>query len=175
MVFISIGISGCGKTTYGEYLKTRIKDLKIICPDDIRAELSDISDQTNNGKAFSIVNSKLEEAMKNNENIYYSATNLTKKNRSNILKLCKKYNQDVIVIIFYTSYRPDICEKRVRKDLENGVNRSNTVIKDENGDTIVRYQYRKFGECMIHFSELEKEIKEHSKSYRFKHIECDKE
>ena len=170
MVFISIGISGCGKTTYGEYLKTRIKDLKIICPDDIRAELSDISDQTNNGKVFSIVNSKLEEAMKNNENISYSATNLTKKNRKGMIELCKKYNQEVICVVFLTSFRPDICENRVRSNLSNGINRSNTLVKTDDGETVIRMQWKKFCNQMKDIGGLEEELK--GLNYRIKFLEC---
>ena len=32
----AIGISGCGKTTFGNFLKEENPNLVIICPDDIR-------------------------------------------------------------------------------------------------------------------------------------------
>ena len=107
--------------------------------------------------------------------IYYSATNLTKSSRKILMELCKKYNQDIIMVVFLTSYRPDICEVRVNKNLVNGINRSNTLIKDEYGKTIIQKQAEKFRQQMKEISSLREELKNNSKDYRIKFIECSDE
>ena len=172
MVIFSIGCSGSGKSFYGNTLKGKIENLEIICPDDVRAEMGDVSDQSHNKEVFSKIYQQLETAMKAEKNIYYSATNLTKKSRVLLMQLCKKYNQNVIAVVFLTSYRPDICEKRVRNDLNSGVNRSNTMVKTDKGKTIVQMQAEKFRQQMKNIENLKKELEENSKSYRIKYIEC---
>lgn len=175
MVYFSIGCSGSGKSYYGNQLKSKVKNLEIICPDDVRAEMGDISDQSKGKEVFSKIYQQLEAAMKAGKNIYYSATNLTKKSRVSLMALCKKYQQDVTAVVFLTSYRPDICENRVKKDLAGGVNRSNTMVKTDTGKTVVQMQAEKFRQQMKDISSLEKELKENSKSYKIDYIECAKE
>lgn len=135
----------------------------IVCPDDIRAEMGDISDQSRGKEVFTKANSQIEAAFKACKDVYYSATNLTKKSRKDALALCKKYNADVIALIFEDSLESAMCEKRVSNDLANGVNRSNTMVKLEDGNTVVQMQAKRFADLMKQFAMFEQEIKEVSK------------
>lgn len=173
MLIMSCGISGCGKTTYGEKLLKIIKDLIIVCPDDIRKTFGDISSQKNNKQVFKIVTDTLEELFKENKIVYYSATNLTKSSRKNILQLCKKYNQEIILVIFNTSWRPDICEERVGRDIILKKDRSNTLVKDEDGVNVIRKQFEKWKSMITHLNDLETEIASYSSNYRIKQLECE--
>ena len=170
MIIFSLGISGSGKSFYGERLKEKFPRLNIICPDDIRASFRDISNQSNNQEVFNIINHQLSSAMARNEMVYYSATNLTKKNRKGMIELCKKYNQEVICVVFLTSFRPDICENRVRSNLSNGINRSNTLVKTDDGETVIRMQWKKFCNQMKDIGGLEEVLK--WLNYKIKYIEC---
>ena len=62
--------------------------------------------------------------------------------------------------------------KKQEKILDWDVLHSYDLIRDDNGDTVVRRQYKQFGEIMKNFSAFEKELEENSKSYRIKYIEC---
>ena len=47
MIILPVAISGAGKSTYGEQLKEKIKNLVIVCPDQFRLLLTgDISNHT---------------------------------------------------------------------------------------------------------------------------------
>lgn len=176
MIIFPVAISGAGKSTYGEQLKEKIKNLVIVCPDRFRLLLTgDISNHTMEPRVWMEVAKALEENVIAGKTIYFDATNLTKRNRKTVMDIAKKYEQEVIAVIFHTSLRPDICEDRVRRDLGKSINRSNTLIRDDNGDTVVRRQYKQFGEIMKNFSAFEKELEENSKSYRIKYIECSSE
>lgn len=163
---MAVGGSGSGKTTKGNKLKAENKDLVIVCPDDERDAMGDISDQSRGREVFSICNRKIEDAFKAGKDVYYSATNLTKKSRKDALALCKKYNVDIVALLFMDTLKVEECEKRVSKDLENGVNRSNTMVKLENGDTVVQMQSKRFADLMKSFPMFEQELKENSKSYK---------
>lgn len=170
IIIASLGIHGCGKTFYGLELKNKIKNLEIVCPDDIKRNFNDLNEQS-----FSkLLSEELEKIIKANKPIYYSATNLTIKNRSYILNLCKKYNKKIIFVIFLTSFRPDICEERIKKDLLKGIEHINPTIKDTNGLTIIKKQAEKFRQQMRDISSLREELKQNSADFRIKFIECSK-
>lgn len=172
MIFASIGASGSGKTHYGNELKEKIPNLEIVCPDDIRSFFGDVSSQSKNGEVFNIINHQLEDYMKQGKSIYYSATNLTKKSRKALLELCNKYNQSIIFVVFLTSFRPDICENRVNRDLLNGVNRSNTMVRNEKGETVIQAQAKRFRELMRCMPKFREEVGQYCKEFRIKYIEC---
>lgn len=176
MIIFSIGISGCGKTTYGLKLLKKFRELIVVCPDDIRKELTgNTSDQSQNKQVFSIARDRIREALRQGKSVYFSACNLTKKSRKMIYELAKEFEQELVAVIFCTSWRPDICENRVKKDLNNGVDRSNTVIKDEDGKTIIRLQFEKWKDCMLNLKSLKEELKENSTRSAIKWLECQPE
>lgn len=125
--------------------------------------MGDVSDQSRGKEVFTKANLRMETALKAGKDIYYSATNLTKKSRKDALELCKKYKADVIALVFEDSLDPAMCEKRVSNDLANGVNRSNTMVKLEDGNTVVQMQAKRFADLMKQFAMFEQEIKEVSK------------
>ena len=170
MLIMSMGISGCGKTTYGEKLKDKIPNLKIICPDDVRKMFGDISDQSRNADVFKIINEQLHASLSRGDNVYYSATNLGKKDWNRMASLCKEHNTDLIIVVFLTSFRADICMARVRGDLDCGIERSNTLVRNE-GKTIIEYQAERFRSAMRNIDSY-KEVLE-GLNYRIKFLECE--
>ena len=40
MLIATIGISGSGKSRLGNFLKNKIDNLKIVCPDDVRKKIN---------------------------------------------------------------------------------------------------------------------------------------
>lgn len=170
MLIMSMGISGCGKTTYGEKLKDKISNLKIICPDDVRKMFGDISDQSRNADVFKIINEQLRSSLSRGDNIYYSATNLGKKDWERMASLCKEYNTDLIVVVFLTSFRADICMERVRSDLDCGVVRSNTLVRAD-GKTVIESQAERFRNAMRNIDSYKETLE--GVNYRIKFLECE--
>lgn len=124
----AIGISGCGKTTFGNILKKENSNLVIVCPDDIRKELTDdISDQSQNGKVWNICYSKVIHNLQDGRDVYLSATNLSKDGLKYLFKLAEKANAEIEVVAFEDSRDWELCYSRVKKDIDNGIDRSNSL------------------------------------------------
>jgi predicted kinase len=123
---VSVGISGAGKTTFGN----KLENTTIICPDDIRKELTgDISDQSRNVEVWRIAYDRLRKSLENGEDVYFSATTLTSKSLKTLLDTVEYLKPEIIIYAFEDSRDWKLCEKRVKEDLKNGVERSNTDIK----------------------------------------------
>lgn len=125
----SIGISGSGKTTFGN----KLENTTVICPDDIRKELTgDISDQSRNVEVWRIAYDRLRKSLENGEDVYFSATTLTSKNLKALLNVVEYLKPEITIYAFEDSRDWKLCEKRVKEDLKNGIERSNTDIKIDN-------------------------------------------
>lgn len=174
ILIMPIGISACGKSTYGKKLQSKNNKIKIVCSDEVRKSFGSVSDQSNNTEVFNIINHQLEDYLSHNEIVYYDATNLSERSRKSSLDLVKKYNSKLIVVIFLTSYRYDICEDRCRKDLSNGIERSNTLNKDEKGNTIIHNQNFKFCKQMKEMEKLKIELETACPDYKIIFKECER-
>jgi predicted kinase len=125
----SVGISGSGKSTFGN----KLENITVICPDDIRKELTgDISDQSRNVEVWRLAYDRLCKSLENREDVYFSATTLTSKNLKALLNVVEYLKPEITIYAFEDSRDWKLCEKRVKEDLKNGVERSNTDIKIDN-------------------------------------------
>lgn len=134
----AIGISGCGKTTFGNILKKENPNLVIVCPDDIRKELTgDISDQSQNKKVWNICYSKIIRNLQDGKDVYLSATNLSKDGLKYLFKLAEKASVEIEVVAFEDSRDWELCYSRVKKDIDSGIDRSNSLVSITVDDTEV--------------------------------------
>jgi predicted kinase len=130
MKFIfSVGCSGSGKSTY--YYKNLKDTFEIVEPDLIRKEKGDINDQSRNGEVYMTAHKRLDKYLSGGKNVYFSATNLNLKSIKDIVDIAKEYTDDITCIQFNDSYVWELCQDRVKKDLSNGVDRSNTDVMKE--------------------------------------------
>ena len=120
-LYIPIGISGSGKTTYGNKL-----NVSVVCPDDIRKEITgNISDQSNNSKVFSIYEKRLSNLAHKNKDVFASMTHLKYSYVKNTINAYKSANPfKVVFILFEDSLDWKKCYDRVKNDLKNGIDRS---------------------------------------------------
>lgn len=90
-LIILCGIPGSGKTTYAqEYIK-KYGGLH-LSSDLIRKELyGDESTQGNPSEVFALMQNRAIEALNNGMTVLYDATNITRKDRSNIISACPKF------------------------------------------------------------------------------------
>lgn len=134
----AIGISGCGKTTFGNSLKKENSNLEIVCPDDIRKELTgDISDQSQNEKVWNICYSRIIHNLQDGKDVYLSATNLSKSGLKHLFKLAEKASAEIEIEAFEDSRDWELCYSRVKKDIDSGVDRSNSLVNITVDDTEV--------------------------------------
>jgi predicted kinase len=116
---MTIGISGSGKSTY---LKKFPKE-GIICPDDIRRELTgDISDQSQNARVWAVAKERVLERLARGEDTVLDATNTVSRNRKNFLEDIPK-DAELVAVVFPL---PDLGKafQRIQEDIKNGVDRS---------------------------------------------------
>ena len=128
-LIIMCGISASGKSTCAKELSVK-ENATIVSSDKIRAELGDISDQSQNEKVFQIFYKRIKQLMIKNEDVVADATFLTIKSRKQIIEMAKRYN-------YYIE-----CDLVV-KDI-------NSCIKDDNlrqysvGERVILKQVKRF-------------------------------
>jgi len=120
-LIFTIGCSGSGKSTY---IKKNIDSKLVVSPDEIRKKISgDISDQSQNYKIWRAVPELLRRKMEKYGIAVLDATNVDTKDRQKILNHFQDNDIKKIAIVF--NIDPDEAKKRVRKDIESGIDRSN--------------------------------------------------
>lgn len=150
-----VGIPGCGKSTYLK--KVDSPNVLIVCPDDIRRELTgNISDQSRNGDVWSLTDKRIGEGLKSGRYVILDATNVGTRNRVNMLNKIKTSNPGISCYATVFDCNPEVSKQRIASDIENGVDRSNVpadvidrmysqyletleVIKDEGFDDVFYY------------------------------------
>lgn len=101
-----IGISGSGKSTYGEKYAREIENCVIVSSDKIREELfGDEAIQGDNTKIFAIANERIFKTIKSGKTVVFDATNINGKHRRALLKDIKRhYNITTIACVIATPY-----------------------------------------------------------------------
>lgn len=112
-LFLICAPSGSGKSTYAEILLLScVQDIRIICPDKMREELTgDMSDQSCNGFIFSeLVPTRIGEARMEGEHIILDATNTTRKGRKAIVRYAKELGYRVEAHVLRVPI--EVCQAR---------------------------------------------------------------
>ena len=120
-LILPIGISGSGKS---RLYKKEYSDYKLVSPDEIRKFLTgNISDQSKNNEVFERVDNLIDWCIKHDMNVFYDATNINKKYRCKFVNQFKdKDNVKIIYLVFPADV--ELSNKRIRKDMSDGVDRS---------------------------------------------------
>lgn len=119
-----VGIPGCGKSTY--LRKVDSSNVLIVCPDDIRRELTgDISDQSKNGEVWCVVDERIGEGLSQGKYVILDATNVGTRNRVNMLNKIKGDYPSIKCYATVFDCNPEVSKDRIGKDIANGVDRSN--------------------------------------------------
>ena len=87
-IYLMIGVSASGKTTWAKEKLKELDNAIYIGSDSIRLELwGNEQDQQHNRETFQEVFNRVAKAAKEKKNIIYDATNISRKEKENILKL----------------------------------------------------------------------------------------
>jgi predicted kinase len=122
---IPIGISGSGKSRWIKSLEGQ--NYVVISPDDIRRELTgSISDQSRNKDVFPLAFQRSVDALNQDKNVIFDATNVVSDLRIKMLNHLKQnVNKEFEAQAKIFDADPEISKERIKKDIESGVDRSN--------------------------------------------------
>lgn len=116
-VFFLCGIPGSGKSTWAEANKEKF-DFNIHSSDNIRAELGNVNDQSQNELVFTTLHKRIKDDLLAGKNVCYDATGLKRKNRMHFLQYIKDIPCEKVCVLFATPV--DICK-------QNNTNRERKV------------------------------------------------
>lgn len=138
-LIVPIGISGSGKS---RLYKLKYNDYVKVCPDDIRKELTgDISDQSKNAEVFKLADRRIDDCIRNNKDCFYDATNLNTRFRKSFVNKYKDMdNVEIIYVVLPADV--NVSNERIKKDLDNKVERSNVPY------TVLLRQYEMYKETL---------------------------
>jgi predicted kinase len=114
---VMTGISGSGKSTYANGLKTSL-NAQLVETDSIRLELTgNAEDQSQNSKVFEIARKRVNDYLSQGKNTIIDATSLSVKDRKDWIEIGKNNNAEVRAYFIDTPV--DVCKsqnnKRTRK------------------------------------------------------------
>jgi len=141
-LILTIGIPGSGKSFW---IKS-MSGFKVVSPDSIRAELSDISDQSVNPQAWAIAKKRVSEYLKQGKNVILDATNLISFYRKSFLEELPPHNLKAKIF----KIDPETAKKRIKEDIQKGRLRAKVP------DNVVDMMYEDFKKT-VHEGELENE------------------
>ena len=112
-----IGISGSGKSTYANGLKTSL-NAELVETDAIRQELTgDAEDQSQNGKVFEIARKRVNDILAQGKNAIIDATSLSIRDRKDWIEIGRK--NDANIRAYFIDTPVSVCKsqnnKRARK------------------------------------------------------------
>ena len=128
-VYMMVGLSGSGKSTYCRAQLSRNNRAIWLSSDEIRKELyGDASVQDNPSAIFNLMHKRLHEAIQNGvPEIYYDATNVSAKRRVAFCKdLRQKFGDNVLLCAYVFCTPIEDCIERAKNRTENSI--SDTVI-----------------------------------------------
>lgn len=110
---VMIGISGSGKSTYANGLKTSLK-ADLVETDAIREELTgDASDQSQNYKVFQVAKKRVNDLLSQGKNAIIDATSVSVRDRKDWIQIGRNNNAEVRAYFIDTPI--DVCKSQNRK------------------------------------------------------------
>lgn len=110
---VMVGISGSGKSTYANGLKTSL-NAELVETDAIRIELTgDAEDQSQNGKVFQIAKKRINDILVQGKNAIIDATSLSVRDRKDWIDIAKA--NDAEVRAYFVDTPVSICKSQNNK------------------------------------------------------------
>ena len=111
-LYVTVGISGSGKSTWAREFSQAMGGIKIIEPDAIRAELcGDEADQSKNHEVWELAYKRAFDELETGHNAIFCATMLYRKSREELVKHMPK-NTQIIYVYFVASADLELCLAR---------------------------------------------------------------
>ena len=107
MIHMLVGIQGSGKTTFANELKKEL-NCEIVSTDNVRKE------GVPETEVWKVVYQKCADALNNNQDVIYDATNITPKVRQRLFDEVIKLNATPVVGVYYFVTDVKTCYERVK-------------------------------------------------------------
>lgn len=108
-----IGISGSGKSTYANGLKTSL-NAQLVETDSIREELTGNSaDQSQNYRVFQVAKKRVNDILSQDKNVIIDATSVSVRDRKDWIRIGKDNNAEIRAYFIDTPI--DVCKSQNRK------------------------------------------------------------
>lgn len=142
-LIMTIGLPASGKT---EWAKQQ-EGFEVVSSDDIRAELGDVNDQSNNTEVFRILHQRIRDHLSSGQSCVYDATNLNCKKRRAFLNNISDLQCKKTAVVFITP--PEVLrarnESRERKApghvFSKMIRQFQPPIREEGWDEILQIKY----------------------------------
>ena len=142
-LIMTIGLPASGKT---EWAKQQ-EGFEVVSSDDIRAELGDVNDQSNNTEVFRILHQRIRDHLSSGQSCVYDATNLNCKKRRAFLNNISDLQCKKTAVVFITP--PEVLrarnESRERKAPGHGfskmIRQFQPPIREDGWDEILQIKY----------------------------------
>lgn len=109
-LILTIGISGSGKSTWAEKFAAE-NGFFYLSSDEVRERIcGNANDQSKNQTIFQIIFSIINNLLTKNDKILFDATNYSRKNRKEIIKIAQKHGALIEARVFMTSL--EVCLDR---------------------------------------------------------------
>ena len=112
ILLVSVGVPGCGKSTYGKWYNQKMcGNVYIVSTDAVRESIyGDASIQGDGEKVFSVAYDLAENALKHGCVVYFDATNTTNFSRAKLLQRLSKYASQCVAVYFDIPL--EVCKRR---------------------------------------------------------------
>lgn len=138
-LYLTVGISGSGKSTQSRNFQEKNPDVQIVCPDKLRSIYAkDINDMTKDKFIQTIAKQQAAIYLLQGHDVIFDATNLNIERNKKLIKDIKQIcNIDFQVYykVFYSTWEESYF--RITKDLKEKIHRSNVPL-----DSIVHQSER---------------------------------
>ena len=127
-LILPIGIPGSGKSTWINKLRAEGRNVLVISPDAIRAELTDVSDQSNNALVFKLAHERAATGLRQGKLVVFDATNTMQEGpfgRTALIENLKKMSGKEFTT-YYEMFDVDpvTVKQRIEKDIASGKKRA---------------------------------------------------
>lgn len=120
-LILTIAIPGAGKSTWIKSFNKNNKYI-VVNPDKIRKELTgNISDVSRDSEVWAIAKKRVVDALENGQDVILDATNVHTGRRNNFIEDLP----EVQIKAKFIDIDPEEAKRRIHKDIENGIDRSN--------------------------------------------------
>ena len=122
--YMMIGLPASGKSTIAKQI-SESEGAMIVSSDEIRKEMGDENDQTNNEKVFKEAEKRLKEYLSQGKDVIFDATNINYKRRRDWLNRFNKFDIEKIAVLVATTYEECLerNDKRKRRVPEGVIER----------------------------------------------------
>lgn len=135
MIYITVGISGSGKSFLAAAMKTTM-EITEINADNIRKEFPIVVFGDYEFHVWKKVELLLIESVLKKENVILSNTNLK---IADVKKIIEKYpNEKIVIVKMLKSKDPEFCWSMIQQDLEKGKDRANVPYE------VLQKQFQRF-------------------------------